>query len=213
MSTDMIDLNVGQHIKCVNPDHETQETAMKVSRAQAEENRERILDNAAQLFRERGFDGIGLNDLMQAAGLTRGGFYGHFESKDDLAAQATRRALQANREQWKKQTDRSLAAWVKAYLSDAHRDHIGAGCGLVALAGDAARGAPAVQEVFAEGVENLVSALQAQMPAADAAERREQALVMLSTLVGALLLSRAVGETGLSRELRDAARKRLPPGG
>jgi TetR/AcrR family transcriptional repressor of nem operon len=213
MSIDMIDLNVGQHIKCVNPDHETQETAMKVSRAQAEENRERILDNAAQLFRERGFDGIGLNDLMQAAGLTRGGFYGHFESKDDLAAQATRRALQANREQWKKQTDRGLAAWVKAYLSDAHRDHIGAGCGLVALAGDAARGAPAVQEVFAEGVENLVSALQAQMPAADAAERREQALVMLSTLVGALLLSRAVGETGLSRELRDAARKRLPPGG
>jgi TetR/AcrR family transcriptional repressor of nem operon len=213
MSIDMIDLNVGQHIKCVNPDHETQETAMKVSRAQAEENRERILDNAAQLFRERGFDGIGLNDLMQAAGLTRGGFYGHFESKDDLAAQATRRALQANREQWKKQTDRGLAAWVKAYLSDAHRDHIGAGCGLVALAGDAARGAPAVQEVFAEGVENLVAALQAQMPAADAAERREQALVMLSTLVGALLLSRGVGETGLSRELRDAARKRLPPGG
>ena len=89
---------------------------MKVTRAQAEENRERILDNAAQLFRERGFDGIGLNDLMQAAGLTRGGFYGHFESKDDLAAQATQRALQVNREQWKAQTDRSLQAWVKAYL-------------------------------------------------------------------------------------------------
>ncbi len=186
---------------------------MKVSRAQAEENRERILDNAAQLFRERGFDGIGLNDLMQAAGLTRGGFYGHFESKDDLAAQATRRALQANREQWKKQADRSLAAWVKGYLSDAHRDRIGAGCGLVALAGDAARGAPAVREAFAEGVESLIATLQTQMPAADAAERREQALAMLSTLVGALLLSRAVGETGLSRELRDAARKSLPAGG
>lgn len=104
------------------------------------------------LFREHGFDGIGLNDLMQAAGLTRGGFYGHFESKDDLAAQATRRALQANREQRKKQTGRSLQACVKTYLSDAHRDHISAGCGLVALAGDAARGGPAVPEVFAEGV-------------------------------------------------------------
>ena len=187
---------------------------MKVSRAQAEENRERILDNAAQLFRERGFDGIGLNDLMQAAGLTRGGFYGHFESKDDLAAQATRRALQANREQWKQQTDRSLQAWVKAYLSDAHRDHIGAGCGLVALAGDAARGGPAVKAVFAEGVASLVATLQTQMPALDAAGKREQALAMLSTLVGALLLSRAVGaDVPLSRELREAARKSLPAGG
>lgn len=186
---------------------------MKVSRAQAEENRERILDNAAALFREHGFDGIGLNDLMQAAGLTRGGFYGHFASKDDLAAQAFRRALQANREQWKQQPDRSLAAWVQTYLSDAHRDHRGAGCALAALAGDAARGGPAVQEVFAEGVENLADALQAQMPASEPAERREQALAMLSTLVGALLLSRAVGDPGLSRELREAARKSLPAGG
>lgn len=214
MSTDMIELNVVQHLKFVKPDFEDpKENVMKVSRAQAEENRERILDNAAQLFRERGFDGIGLNDLMQAAGLTRGGFYGHFESKDDLAAQASRRALQANREQWKKQTDRSLSAWVKTYLSDAHRDHIGAGCGLVALAGDAARGGPAVREVFAEGVENLAAALQGQMPGADDAQRREQALAMLSTLVGALLLSRAVGDAGLSRELREAARKHLPAGG
>lgn len=186
---------------------------MKVTREQAEANRERILDNAALLFRERGFDGIGLNDLMQAAGLTRGGFYGHFESKDDLAAQATQRALQVNREQWKKQADRSLAAWVKAYLSDAHRDHLGAGCGLVALAGDAARGGPAVKHAFAEGVQQLVETLQGQMPAADAGEQREQALAMLSTLVGALLLSRAVGDDGLSRELRVAARKHLPAGG
>ncbi|WP_457422763.1 TetR/AcrR family transcriptional regulator [Roseateles sp. P5_E7] len=186
---------------------------MKVTRAQAEENRERILDNAAQLFRERGFDGIGLNDLMQAAGLTRGGFYGHFESKDDLAAQATQRAMQVNREQWKAQTDRSLKAWVKAYLSDAHRDLPGAGCALVALAGDAARGGPAVKGVFAEGVESLVATLQGQMPAADEGEKREQALAMLSTMVGSLLLSRAVGDKGLSRELREAARKSLPAGG
>ncbi len=183
---------------------------MKVSRAQAEENRERILDNAAQLFREHGFDGIGLNDLMQAAGLTRGGFYGHFASKDDLAAQAFRRALQSNREQWKQLPDRSLAAWVDAYLSDTHRNHRGAGCALAALAGDAARGGPAVREVFAEGVEGLAAALQNQMPAAEPAARREQALALLSTMVGALLLSRAVGDPGLSRELREAARKSLP---
>ena len=186
---------------------------MKVSRAQAEENRERILDNAAQLFREHGFDGIGLNDLMQSAGLTRGGFYGHFESKDDLAAQATRRAMQVNRKQWKKQTDRSLQAWVRTYLSDAHRDHFGAGCALVALAGDAARGGSAVKQVFADGVASLAATLQAQMPADAPAEQREQALVMLSTLVGAVLLSRAVGDSELSRELREAAHKHLPAGG
>ncbi|MEO6281699.1 TetR family transcriptional regulator [Roseateles sp.] len=186
---------------------------MKVTRAQAEENRERILDNAAQLFRERGFDGIGLNDLMQAAGLTRGGFYGHFESKDDLAAQATQRALQVNREQWKVQTDRSLQGWVKAYLSDAHRDRLGVGCALVALAGDAARGTAAVKAVFAEEVDSFAKTLQSQMPGVDEAARREQALAMLSTLVGSLLLSRAVGDTGLSSELRKAARKSLPTGG
>ncbi|MFG6442702.1 TetR/AcrR family transcriptional regulator [Roseateles sp. LKC17W] len=186
---------------------------MKVTRAQAEENRERILDNAAQLFRERGFDGIGLNDLMQAAGLTRGGFYGHFESKDDLAAQATKRALQANRVQWQQQAEHHLSAWVQTYLSDAHRDHPGAGCGLAALAADAARGGAAVKTVFAEGVESLAATLQGQMPGGDDAERREQALAMLSTLVGALLLSRAVGDAGLSRELREAARHQLPVGG
>jgi TetR/AcrR family transcriptional repressor of nem operon len=217
MSVDMIELNVDQHIKSVKPylqnPEDPKETAVKVTRAQAELNRERILDSAAQLFRERGFDGIGLNELMQAAGLTRGGFYGHFESKDDLAAQATQRAMDDSREQWKKHPDRSLEAWVSAYLSDAHCGNPGAGCGLAALAGDAARGGSAVRQVFAGGVERLVGTLQGQMPAAEPAERREQAMAMLSTLVGAVLLSRAVGDETLSRELREAARKSLPAGG
>ncbi len=186
---------------------------MKVTREQAEANRERILDNAGRLFRERGFDGIGLNDLMQAAGLTRGGFYGHFESKEDLAAQATRQALEGHREAWRAHSGRSLADWVSAYLSDAHRDGRGRGCGLAALAGDAARSGPEVQAAFAQGVRGIVAALVSQMPAADAERQREQALGMLSTLVGALVLSRAVGDDALSRELRDAARQLLPVGG
>jgi len=185
---------------------------MKVSRAQAEENRERILDSAAKLFRERGFDGVGLNELMQSAGLTRGGFYGHFESKDDLAAQACARALQSNRELWKLQTDQSLDAWVKAYLSDLHRDHPGQGCAFAALASDAARSGPAVREVFAAGVQNLVTALQPHMPGDQTEHRRAKAMAMLSTLVGALLLSRAVGDHDLSHELREAALNWLPAG-
>lgn len=183
---------------------------MKVSRAQAEQNRERILDNAAQLFRERGFDGIGLNELMQAAGLTRGGFYGHFESKDDLAAQALARALSTQAELWRRQADRSLTGWVNAYLSEEHREHVGAGCGLAALAGDVARAGPAVREVFAGGVQAAVQRLTPQMHAADEAERRAQAMALLSTLVGALLLSRAVGDDALGQELREAARAHLP---
>ena len=78
---------------------------MKVSREQAAQNRERILDAAAQLFRERGFDGIGVADLMEAAGLTHGGFYGHFSSKEDLMAQACARALTRSLEVWNKRAD------------------------------------------------------------------------------------------------------------
>ena len=185
---------------------------MKVTRAQAEANRDRILDSAAQLFRERGVDGVGLNELMQAAGLTRGGFYGHFESKEDLVAQASRRAMQSNRDNRRKLADKGLESWVKVYLSDAHCERVGEGCALTALAADAARGGPALQEVFGEGVENFVAALQPLMPGAADAERREQALARMATLVGALLLGRAVGDAGPSRELREAAKKAVLSG-
>lgn len=183
---------------------------MKVSRAQVEENRQRILDNAAQLFRERGFDGIGLNDLMQAAGLTRGGFYGHFASKDDLAAQALAQALASNREQWRAQPDRSLATWIRGYLSDTHRDEVGQGCGLAALAADVARAGPAVREVFTRGVQGLAQTLTPQMPGGDEGERRAQALALLASLVGAVVLARAVDDESLSRELRVAVQAHLP---
>jgi len=185
---------------------------MKVTRAQAEANRERILDNAAQLFRERGVDGIGLNELMQAAGLTRGGFYGHFESKEDLVAQASRRAMESNRESRRKLADKGLATWVKTYLSDAHCERIGEGCALTALAADAARGGPELRAAIGEGVESFAAALLPLMPGPTEAERREQALARMATLVGALLLARAVGDHGQSRELREAARNAVLSG-
>jgi len=185
---------------------------MKVTRAQAELNRERILDSAAQLFRERGVDGIGLNELMQAAGLTRGGFYGHFESKEDLIAQATRRALESNRDARRKLAEQGLESWVKTFLSDAHCVRVGEGCGLTALAADASRGTPAMREVYGKGVENFAMGLQALMPGATDEEKREQALARMATLVGALLLGRAVADEGQSRELREAAIKAVLAG-
>src|ERR1043165_9265950 len=114
---------------------------MKVSREQAARNRERILDTAAQLFRERGFDGIGVADLMKAAGLTHGGFYGHFASKEDLMAQACTRASARSRGLWTKLAERApddpLSEIAGVYLTSKHRDNPGEGCLMAALASEA----------------------------------------------------------------------------
>src|SRR6476619_2991342 len=119
---------------------------MKVSRQQAAQNRERIVEAAAQLFRERGFEGIGVADLMKEAGLTHGGFYGHFESKEDLMAQACTRASARSRALWTRLAERAprdpLAEIASVYLTARHRDDPGDGCLMAALASDAARQGP-----------------------------------------------------------------------
>src|SRR5215217_3193333 len=116
---------------------------MKVSRAEAAQNRERIIEAAARLFRERGFDGIGVAELMKFAGLTHGGFYGHFASKEDLMAQASTHALNRVQDHWEKFAEREsgqpLAALQASYLSPQHRDNPGKGCLMAALGADAAR--------------------------------------------------------------------------
>src|SRR5437867_12075761 len=116
---------------------------MKVSREQAAYNRERIVEAAAQLFRERGFEGIGVADLMKEAGLTHGGFYGHFSSKEDLIAEASARALTRSLALWSKLAERGsgdrLSAIAGAYLTSTHRDDPGAGCVLAALGPDVSR--------------------------------------------------------------------------
>src|SRR5215217_1833227 len=102
---------------------------MRVSREQMVENRHRILDAASRLFREKGFDAVSVAEVMKAAGLTHGGFYGHFRSKDDLIAHAIRHA-----EGSQSATD-DIGAWIDAYLSTPHRDHPELGCPTAALAG------------------------------------------------------------------------------
>src|SRR5216110_2787030 len=117
-----------------------QEIRMKVSREQAAQNRERIVEAAAQLFRERGFEGIGVADLMKEAGLTHGGFYGHFSSKQDLVAEASARALMRSlalfSDAAERETADPLSAIASAYLSRRHRDKPGEGCLLAALGSD-----------------------------------------------------------------------------
>lgn len=184
---------------------------MRVSRAQSEENRQAVIIEASRLFREHGFDGIGLSGLMQAAGLTQGGFYKKFKSKDDLARQAMAGALAKGRAKWtdliaKTKVDR-LAAFVRRYLADDHRDNIGQGCSFVALGGDAARrNDPELKEIFEVEARAYLDLLDGILSAEPDEATRDRSAAILSTMVGALLLSRVVRDPALSeRFLRASA--------
>jgi TetR/AcrR family transcriptional regulator, transcriptional repressor for nem operon len=186
---------------------------MKVSREQAALNRDRIIDAAGALFRAKGFGGVGVADIMKAADLTHGGFYGHFASKDDLVAQASKRAMGRAAENWERVVADSprtpFAALLKHYLSDRHRDDPGKGCVFAALAADASRSGEVVRSAFAEGLEALIDILTDAMPDRSRAARRRKAVAAMAALVGALGLARATEGTPLSDEILDAARREL----
>jgi TetR/AcrR family transcriptional repressor of nem operon len=181
---------------------------MKVSREQAAQNRDRIIEAAAQLFRERGFDGIGVADLMKEAGLTHGGFYGHFSSKEDLIAEASTRALTHSLGLWSKLAERAprdpLTAIAGVYLTSRHRDNPGAGCLLAALGPDVSRQAPAVRRAVTDYVRSACDLLTKLVARKSKAARRQKAITTYATLVGAMVLARAVDDRALSQEILDA---------
>lgn len=182
---------------------------MKVSREQAADNRQRILDAAARLFRESGFDGVGIDGIMRDAGLTHGGFYGHFASKEDLAAQACARSLGRSERRWAaladSNPDGALADIVRGYLSRRHRDDPGAGCAISALAGDIARHRGPVRRAFTDSLRAHVDTLTRLVRGRSKAARRETALAAMAGLAGALMLARAVDDEAFSDEIMDAA--------
>lgn len=179
---------------------------MRVTRAQAEAHRERILEVAGTLFRERGYNGVGVADIMKRAGLTHGGFYGHFASKDDLAAEMTARAF--GRQGWAERLtgkrDPSVGEVVRAYLSPRHRDDPGQGCLMAAVGTDVVRQSRSLRRAFTEGVERRIENLKDLMPRRSAADRRRQAIATMAGLIGALILSRAVDDPALSDEILEA---------
>jgi TetR/AcrR family transcriptional repressor of nem operon len=183
-----------------------QEVAVRVTREQAEANREKILDVAGTLFRERGYDGIGVADIMKRAGLTHGGFYGHFASKDDLAAEITARVL--GREGWLERLtgkrDPAIADVVRNYLSPRHRDDPGHGCLFAALGSDVVRQPRSVRRAFTEGLRKRVDMIRDLMPGRSAAGRRQKAIATMAGLIGALVLARAVDDPKLSNEILEA---------
>jgi TetR/AcrR family transcriptional repressor of nem operon len=185
---------------------------MKVSREQAAENREKILSTAAKLFREKGFGGIGVADLMREAGLTHGGFYGHFSSKEDLMAQACDRAvdqmLAAGQARRQASTEDPYTCFVKNYLSLDHRDNAGAGCLMAALGTEAARQNPQVRSAFTASAKRVLAALMEIIPGQTRKRKREEALVTLSLLVGAQVIARALDDEAMSQEVLDLVLKR-----
>ena len=189
---------------------------MRVSRQKAAENREKIIEAAGALFRAKGFDHVGVADVMRAADLTHGGFYGHFESKDDLAAQASERAMTRAAAAWAKivaeTPRRPYAALLKHYLSPRHRDDPGHGCALAALSGDAARCGTPVRTAFTDGLEHLIGIVARTVPGRSKAARRRRAVAAVAELVGALILARAVKDSTLSDEILAAARHELLDG-
>jgi TetR/AcrR family transcriptional repressor of nem operon len=197
---------------------------MKVSKAQAAENRQGILDAAARLYRERGLTGVGVADITRDAGLTHGGLYRHFESKDALVREACARAFDWSIAPLDGHTpNASVADRIQSYLSPQHRDAPGSGCPAAALAVDAARAGPELSQVFAEGIERNIQRfaklLADSAPAAPAvaappdaneataaaaaATHRAHAMQVLATMVGGLVLARATAaaQPGLSEEI------------
>jgi TetR/AcrR family transcriptional repressor of nem operon len=182
---------------------------MRVSRIQAAENRQTVIDVASRLFREHGFDGIGLKDLMKGAGLTQGAFYKQFESKDDLATQASRRALESAFSRWSAAAaanpEDPLGAVMAFYLSMEHRDARMEGCPIVALGSDAARQGAGVKASFEAGIREYLELVGRWVGEADGEEPSGKAMAILSTMAGALLLSRAVNDEDLSKRFLQAA--------
>lgn len=182
---------------------------MRVSRAQAEENRQNVIEVASRLFREHGFDGIGLKDLMEGAGLTQGAFYKQFASKEDLVAHASARAFECATARWSEAAAANpkdpLGAILGFYLSKGHRKEKAEGCPLVALGADAARQSAEVREGFEAGVREHLNFLARLLAEAGSGHERAKAMAILSTMVGAVTLSRAVNDARLAHSILDAA--------
>ena len=181
---------------------------MKVTREQAKKNRARVLEVAGRLFREKGLDGIGVDDLMKGAGLTHGGFYANFTSKEDLMAQSCEHSLAELVEEWGKMVGEAkgdaLSAVVAAYLSTSHRDDPGKGCVLAALGPDLARKSPAVRHGVTQCMRQFIELLTGIVPGRSRAVRRKRALAIYASLVGAIVLARAVNDPRLSNEILQA---------
>ena len=178
------------------------------SRANKRKHHEQIVGVAASRFREDGVDRVGVAELMHDAGLTHGGFYRHFQSRDELVAEAVERALHDGGQAMAavaESPDDPLAAVIDAYLSVAHRDGLGTSCAVTTLATDVARSNPRARAAYTSQVGVYIEMLVRLLPPGPSDRRRATAITALSTLVGAVSMARAVNDEALSREILASA--------
>lgn len=170
-------------------------------------SRARILDVASQRFREAGLEGLSISDLMKEAGLTHGGFYKHFDSREDLVASAVDQAMTDTL----KRPAPSLGSLIDKYLSAEHRDAPGGGCAISALATDVGRADGSCRKVFTEQLRGSLRRISELSQQASEDDSAESAMFRLSAMVGALILARAVDDPDLSGALMKATRSSLKP--
>lgn len=193
---------------------------MRYSSEHKLETHARIVKKASVRIREKGAHGIGVADLMKDAGLTHGGFYAHFDSREALVIEAFAYAMDRSTERWRKlaetiPAEKRMATIVETYLTPLHRDDPGHGCAVTALGAEIARESPKTRKAFAAKLEQMADMLAEQIPDVPRKAARKQALATLSTMVGALVLSRIAGSGEFSDDIlsagRDAALGRAAP--
>ena len=178
---------------------------MGYSKAQKARTHKRIVSIASKRFREKGLAGFGIAELMKEAGLTVGGFYKHFDSRDDLVAEAINSAFGG----WQRRVDAaksgepsvSLAKLIDDYLNEAHRDNPGSGCAFSTLAPEIARSDKRTRSLTSEQVRSDIQLIATLLPGRDKRTARSRAILIFSALVGAMSLARAVSNEALSREI------------
>jgi TetR/AcrR family transcriptional regulator, transcriptional repressor for nem operon len=175
---------------------------MRVSREQVTENRRTIVDVASRLFRERGFEAVTVAEIMQEAGLTHGGFYGYFSSKDELIAEALAEALT----QIMSEPLVDLSTYAAEYLSRSHRDDLACGCPTAALAAETIRQPVSARTEMTTGIEQQIERLTRVAPGRNSALKRRAAIGTWAAMVGAMILARASDDRALSDEVLDQTR-------
>jgi TetR/AcrR family transcriptional repressor of nem operon len=184
---------------------------MRYSREHKLETHARIVKKASVRLREKGAHGIGVADLMKDAGLTHGGFYAHFDSREALVIEAFAHAMDRSTEHWRKLAEQTppekrLGAIVDSYLTPAHRDDPGRGCAVPALGAEIARESPKTRKAFAAKLEQMIDMLAAQIPEVPRKAARKQATAAVATMMGTLVLARIAGNGEFSEEILDAGR-------
>jgi TetR/AcrR family transcriptional regulator, transcriptional repressor for nem operon len=193
---------------------------MRYSREHKLETHARIVKKASVRLREKGAHGIGVADLMKEAGLTHGGFYAHFDSREALVIEAFAHAMDRSTERWRKQAEQTpsekrLATIVESYLTTVHRDDPGHGCAVPTLGAEIARESPKTRKAFAAKLEQMIEMLADQIPEVPRKAARKQAMAALATMMGTMVLARIAGTGDFSEEIlgagRDAVLDRATP--